>query len=67
MAAHTETIKDFGGRIIGYLEYDSDGNITVRDFYRVIKGKSDAKQGVTRDFYGRIIARGNCASMLLNK
>ena len=65
MAVKTDTVRDFYNRIIGYLEYESNGDITVRDFYRVIKGKYDAKQDVTRDFYGRIVAKGNVASMLL--
>ena len=64
---NTQIIRDFSGKIIGYIETDSQGNKTVRDFYRVIKGYYDAKQDVTRDFYKRIIARGDVCGMLLNK
>lgn len=63
---NTQIIRDFSGKIIGYIETDSQGNKTVRDFYRVIKGYYDAKQDVTRDFYKRIIARGDACGMLLN-
>ena len=58
------TIRDFMGRIIGFIETDSQGNKTVRDFQRRILGFYDAKQNVTQDFYRRIIARGDCCSML---
>ena len=62
-----ETIRDFYGRIIGYIESDASGNKTVRDFYRRIVGKYDANLDVTRDFYGRIIGKGDLSTLLLNK
>jgi hypothetical protein len=62
----SQTIKDFSGRIIGFIETDIRGNKIIRDFYRRIKGYYDAQQDVTRDFYKRIIARGDCSSMLLD-
>ena len=61
-----ETIRDFQGRIIGYIETDSQGNKTVRDFQLRIKGYYDARQNVTRDFQQRIVARGDASGMLLN-
>ena len=67
MAINTQVIKDFNGKIIGYIDTDSRGNKTIRNFYRVIKGFYDAKEDVTRDFYRRIIARGDASSMLLNE
>ncbi len=60
-----ETIRDFGGRILGYVETDANGNKTVRDFYNRILGYYDAKLNVTRDFYNRIIARGDAAVGLI--
>ena len=62
-----EYIRDFYGRIIGSYDTQSDGTIILRDFHGRIKGKFDPKQNVTRDFYGRIVAKGNHLSMLLNK
>lgn len=62
----TTILKDFSGRIIGFVETDIKGNKTIRDFYRRIKGYYDAEQDVTRDFYKKIIARGDCSSMLLD-
>lgn len=67
--AQTETIRDFNGRIIGFIEVDSLGNKTVKDFYKRILGRYHKATNTTRDFYGRIIARGDQSSMLfsLNK
>ena len=60
-----ETIREFGGRIIGYVETDANGNKTVRDFYNRILGYYDAKLNVTRDFYNRIISQGDTAVSLI--
>lgn len=60
-----ETIRDFGGRILGYVETDSNGNKTVRDFYNRILGYYDAKLNVTRDFYNRVVSRGDAAVGLI--
>lgn len=65
MTNNTQTIRDFSGKILGYIETDSSGNKTVRDFYRKILGYYDSKQDVTRDFYRRIIGRGDLAVGLL--
>lgn len=61
-----ETLRDWTGKIIGYIEFYPNGDKQLRDFYRVVKGRYDAKQNVTRDFYGRIVAQGDCLTMLLN-
>ena len=54
-----ETIRNFGGSIIGYIETKSNGDKTVTDFYGRILGRYDAATETTRDFYNRIIARGD--------
>lgn len=61
-----DVIKDWTGKIIGYIETDNVGNKVVRDFYRKVLGRYDKRQDVTRDFYGRIIAKGDQCSLLLN-
>lgn len=61
-----ETIKDFYGKIIGYIETDANGNKTVYDFYRRILGYYNKQLNVTQDFYKRIVARGDQASSLIN-
>lgn len=61
-----ETIKDFYGRIIGYIETDKYGNKVIKDFYRKILGRYEKAMDVTKDFYGKVIARGDQSSMLFN-
>ena len=59
-----EILRDFYGRIIGYIETDNQGNRTIRDKYRKILGYYDKKSNVTRDFYKRIIAKGDQSALL---
>ena len=65
MANNIQTIRDFAGRILGYIETDAQGNKTVRDFYRVVLGTYDKRSDTTRDFAGRILARGDVAAGLI--
>ena len=62
-------IKDFYGKIIGYIETLPNEDRIVRDFYRRIIGRYDKKANTTKDFYGRVIGRGDLSSLLfsLNK
>ena len=60
-----ETIREFSGVIIGYLEHESNGDIIVRDFSGRNLGKYEASSDTTKDFYGRILYRGNMAAALL--
>ena len=67
MIVDKQIIKDWRGKIIGYIETDNYGNKIVRDFYRRILGRYDKKHDVTRDFYGRRVAKGDQCSMLLGR
>ena len=60
-----QVIKDFYGRILGYIEEDAQGNKTAYDFYRKILGKYYKKDNVTKDFYGRILSRGDTTQALV--
>ena len=60
-----QVIKDFYGRIIGYVEEDKFGNKIVKDFYKRVLGKYDKNLNVTKDFYGRIIGRGDVSVSLI--
>ena len=62
-----EILRDFYGKIIGYIETDNTGNKVIRDKYRKILGRYDKKNNVTRDFYGRIVGRGDQSSILFLK
>lgn len=62
----THIVKDFYGRIIGYIETDSiTGNKVGKDFYKRIVGYYEKKANVTKDFYRRIVARGDALSSLI--
>jgi hypothetical protein len=62
-----ETIRDFYGKIIGYIETKPNGDKVVRDFYNKILGYYYASRNVTTDFYNKIIARGDCCGMLFGR
>lgn len=61
-----EIIKDWKGRTIGFIQTQSNGDARILDFYRRTLGTYNKKLNITKDFYGRIIAKGNQLSMLLN-
>lgn len=63
----TITLRDFYGKITGYVEIDDRGNKTLRDFYGKILGTYDKRYDVTRDFYGRIVGNGDILTSLLTK
>jgi hypothetical protein len=44
-----------------------NGDAKIYDFYRRLLGTYDKRSDITKDFYGRIVAKGNQLSMLLNK
>lgn len=54
-----EPVRLFSGKIIGYIETDKYGNQQARNFYGKILGTYDKPLNVTRDFYGRILSKGN--------
>lgn len=62
-----ETLKDYTGRIIGYLDHEPNGDIIARDFYFKILGKYEKFTDTTKDFYGRILYRGNMVGMLFSR
>ena len=60
-----ETIKDYSGRIIGFMESQSNGDIIVKDAYGKILGRYDAATNTTKDVHGRILFKGNMAGSLI--
>ena len=61
-----EYIKDFYGKVLGYLETQGT-KTTVRDFYGKVLGTYDSRDNFTRDFYGKVISKGNTVVGLLYK
>ena len=62
-----QPIKDWTGKIIGFIKTMPNGDAKIYDFYRRLLGTYDKRSDITKDFYGRIVAKGNQLSMLLNK
>ena len=60
-----ETIRKWGGTIIGYIDVESNGDKTVRDFSGCILGYYRKSRNQTTDFSGRILYEGDMASALL--
>ena len=62
---YTETIKEFSGFVIGYLEHLDNGDVVAKKFSGVVLGRYEKASNATKDFYGRILYYGNVASALL--
>lgn len=60
-----EPLKDFYNRIIGWIDTKSNGDQTGYDFYHRIVGFYDKKANLTKDFYRRIVGKGNLLSALI--
>ena len=61
----TVTLKDYSGKVLGYIEVENDGNKTVKNFYKQVLGYYDVDRNVTLNFYKQIVARGDMCSMLI--
>lgn len=60
-----EPLKDFYNRIIGYIETKPNGDKIGYDFYLRIVGYYEKQPNVTKDFYRRIIGKGDQLSSLI--
>ena len=60
-----EAIKDFSGKILGWVETSANGDKVLRDFPGRILGKYIKSRNETTDFYGRVVARGDALMTLL--
>ena len=58
-------IREFGGKIIGYIYVDGKGDKTVKNFSGKILGYYYADRNVTTNFSGKILAQGDISSALL--
>lgn len=65
MEAMRKGIRDFYGRVLGYVDYDYRGDGTATDFYGKVLGKYRSSDDKTLDFYGKILYQGDCLSALV--
>ena len=61
------TIKDWRGKIIGYIRTDRNGDKIVQDFSRKVLGRYDHQTDTTREFSGRVVAQGDVTAMFLKE
>lgn len=57
-------ITDFYGRVIGSIE-DKPNEKIAYDFYGRVLGSYDKKLNITKNFYGKVIAKGDTTSALV--
>ncbi len=62
-----EAIKDWTGKVVGWIDKDDRGNKTIREYNYKIVGKYDSSTNTTRDFHGRVVAKGDHIGIMLNK
>ena len=61
-----DTIKNYYGKILGYIETDSvTGNKVAYDFYRKILGRYNKREDCTKNFYGKVLSRGDTTIALV--
>lgn len=60
-----ETIKDYYGRILGFVETSPNGDKIGYDFYKRVVGYYEKKANLTKDFYRRIVGRGDILVSLI--
>lgn len=66
--AKTEYIKNFQQQILGTVDTLESGDQVARDFPSMkILGYYRKSRDVTTDFFGRVIAQGNCVVSLIFK
>ena len=58
-------IRDFYGKILGWIETDAEGNKTARDFYGKILGYYKKRYDHTTDFYGKVLSNGDTVVSLI--
>ena len=56
-----ESVKDWTGKVLGWVDTDSSGNQIVYNFGLRVLAKYDAQKNITTDFAGRKLSEGNTA------
>ena len=59
-----ELIKDFYGKVLGSVE-DRGNTIIAKDFYGAVVGTYYKDKNITKDFYGRIVCKGDGTAGLI--
>ena len=62
-----EAVKDWTGKILGWVDTDNKGNQIVYNFGLRVLAKYDAYNDWTTDFAGKVLSRGNTAIAYIYK
>ena len=66
MAITKTEIRNFNGQIVAFVEFnDTTGDKTLRAFSGMILGYYRKSDNTTREFSGKIVAKGDALSMLI--
>ena len=60
-----EPLKDYYGRVFGYLHVQPNGDVWAYDYFGRLVGKYVVQENLTKDFFGKIIAQGNVVASLI--
>ena len=63
----TQWIKDAKGKIIAKIQTEPNGDMRISDPCGRVLGKYSKSTNLTTDIYGRVIARGECLTMLIGR
>ena len=58
-------IKDFYGRVLGYIQIENDGRQKAFDYKGRLLGTYYPDRNTTNDFYGRVVYKGNAVASLI--
>ncbi len=58
-------LKDFKGRIYGYIHTQSNGDVWAYNWKGQLVGKYLRNEDVTRDWYGHNVSTGNVVASLI--
>lgn len=61
----SKKITDRHGRIIGYTEENTTGNVYARDRFGRLLGMYNPNSGITTDRFGKTVARGDITGGLV--
>ena len=56
-----EPVKDWTGKVLGWVDTDKNGNQTVKNFGGRVLAIYDARNNRTTDFAGKHLSEGNTA------
>ena len=58
-------VKNFSGKILGYIEYKPNGDQELKNYSGMILGTFNATRNITQNYSGTILNYGNTLTMLL--